>query len=47
MTDTSNKAQNDWIAEEADCCLSYGVHPIARCLAEECRKEAELKEGDE
>ncbi len=46
MTDYSIKEETEyeWIAEEADCCLSYSAHPIARYLAEECRKETETKE---
>lgn len=46
MTDYSIKTEmeHERIAEEADCCLSFSVHPIARYLAEECGKEADTKE---
>lgn len=45
MADNSINTECEWIAEEADCCLSYNAHPIARYLVEECRKEVETK-GD-
>jgi len=34
-TDNTNEIEFGWIAEEADYCLSYNTHPIARCLAED------------
>jgi len=34
-TDCDNETEYEWIVEEANYCLSYGAHPIVRCLAED------------
>jgi len=46
MDNNSTQTEHDWIAEETDCCLSYGVHPIARYLTAKYEKETGTKGDD-